>query len=339
MNVPRAGDLFTRSDMEARDALLASRGLQPVLDADHVFGCWDEDILVATGSLKGNILQGLAVRREAEGLGLAAVIVSALLAEAMRRGHTHVFLFTSPGEALPFIALGFRQIAGTGHTALLEWGRPNLADWLAGVAPFAAGGAGCIVMNANPFTLGHRHLVEQAAKAGPTLVLVVEEDISLFPFAARHVLVTEGVAGIPGVSVLPGGPYTISRATFPGYFLKDVPLQDAHADVDLELFRRSIAPALGIVRRFVGTEPLCGTTSVYNAAMKAHLPPAGIEVIEIPRLEAGGLVISASLVREAIRNGKMADVKPWVPPSTWAYLASPEAEAVLRRIQTTSSRH
>jgi [citrate (pro-3S)-lyase] ligase len=41
---------------------------------------------------------------------------------------------------------------------------------------------GAIVMNANPFTLGHRWLVEQAARQCDWLHLfVVKEDASCFP--------------------------------------------------------------------------------------------------------------------------------------------------------------
>ena len=49
---------------------------------------------------------------------------------------------------------------------------------------------GSIVMNCNPFTLGHKHLVEYAAKLVDSLyIFVVEEDLSAIPFVDRLFLV------------------------------------------------------------------------------------------------------------------------------------------------------
>ncbi len=50
--------------------------------------------------------------------------------------------------------------------------------------------SGAIVMNANPFTLGHLYLAEYAAARCHILhVFVVEEDRSIFPFPIRLELV------------------------------------------------------------------------------------------------------------------------------------------------------
>lgn len=84
------------------------------------------------------------------------------------------------------------------------------------------GRSAALVMNANPFTLGHQYLVETAAAACDTLHLfVVSEDASLVPFAVRKKLVAEGVKHLPNVILHDSGPYIISNATFPSYFLKD----------------------------------------------------------------------------------------------------------------------
>lgn len=81
---------------------------------------------------------------------------------------------------------------------------------------------GAIVMNANPFTLGHRWLVEQAASQCDWLHLfVVKEDASCFSYHDRFKLIEQGITGIDKVTLHPGSAYLISRATFPGYFLKE----------------------------------------------------------------------------------------------------------------------
>jgi [citrate (pro-3S)-lyase] ligase len=352
--------LDTKRDLEERAALLASRDLAVPGGEDLVLGFFLDDRLVATGALVGNILQGIAVTREMEGEGAAAAVTSALLKKAVERGMRKVFLYSKPQEARLFRELGFSLLAevvgeraGLG-AALMEWGAEGIEDWKAGMAKFAEGkprGAGAAVVNCNPFTLGHRKLLEHAAERSPWLyVLVVEEDRSLFPFDVRLRLVREGISDLENVTVLPGGPYVISSATFPSYFTR-VPaggdsrkITELYAALDLEMFRRHVAPALGVGIRFVGTEPYCPVTSVYNDLMKRILPAGGegippVEVREIPRFERDGSPVSASRVRDLIREGRPGEAAALVPKTTAQWLESEEAAPVLERIRTSGSRH
>lgn len=78
---------------------------------------------------------------------------------------------------------------------------------------------GAVVMNANPFTLGHRWLVEYAASKVDLLhVFIVSEDVSLVPLSVREQLVREGTADLGNLVYHQTGPYMISNATFPSYF-------------------------------------------------------------------------------------------------------------------------
>ena len=82
--------------------------------------------------------------------------------------------------------------------------------------------AGAVVMNANPFTLGHQYLIEKAASACSLLHLfIVSEDASLVPFPVRFQLVKDGISHLSNVVLHKTGSYLISNATFPSYFLKD----------------------------------------------------------------------------------------------------------------------
>ena len=77
-------------------------------------------------------------------------------------------------------------------------------------------------MNANPFTLGHQYLAEQAAAASSVLhIFLVSEGLSLFPYEARRRLAEEGTKHLDNVILHSTEPYMISNATFPGYFQKD----------------------------------------------------------------------------------------------------------------------
>ena len=193
---------------------------------------------------------------------------------------------------------------------------------------------GCIVMNCNPFTLGHRYLIEQAAKQVERLyVMVVREDCSLFAYTERKAMVEQGVADIENVSVIDGSDYAISRATFPTYFLKRLDdAADTQMLLDLDLFRRHITPALGATVRFVGTEPTDQLTRRYNQLMHEALK----DVRETARLEKDGYAVSASRVRKAMEEGDMNTIRQLVPPTTLPYIIAHLAtQALQAELDTT----
>ena len=169
-----------------------------------------------------------------------------------------------------------------------------------------------------------------AAKVVKLYIFVVEEDKSEFPFADRIELVRQGVKNFSNVEVLPSGKFIISQQTFSGYFNK-ASLQDVAVDSseDVEIFAKEIAPTLGITVRFAGEEPKDNVTRQYNENMKRILPRYGIEFCEIPRKEFGDEPISASTVREAIKNGDIGKVKNLVPSTTFNYLLKQHAELKL----------
>ena len=193
---------------------------------------------------------------------------------------------------------------------------------------------GVVVMNCNPFTLGHRYLIEQAAKQVERLyVMVVREDCSLFAYTERKAMVEQGVADIENVSVIDGSDYAISRATFPTYFLKRLDdAADTQMLLDLDLFRRHIAPALGATVRFVGTEPTDKLTRRYNQLMHEALK----DVRETDRLEKDGNAVSASRVRKAMEEGDMNTIRQLVPPTTLPYIIAHLAtQALQAELDTT----
>lgn len=186
------------------------------------------------------------------------------------------------------------------------------------------GNIGSIVMNCNPFTNGHRYLIEHAASQVDYLyIFIVEEDKSFFKFSDRIKLVKEGVKDIKNCTVIPSGKFIISALTFPEYFSKesnnDV-LIDATSD--LTIFSKHIAPALNISIRYVGDEPTCSTTNRYNNTMKEILPKYGIELRIIKRLNYNDSPISASIVRKLLNEKNFDEIKTVVPESTYNFLIS-----------------
>lgn len=178
--------------------------------------------------------------------------------------------------------------------------------------------AGAIVMNCNPFTYGHKYLIETASRLVNILyIFVVEEDKSVFPFAKRMRMVKDGTKEFSNVIVLPSGKFMISSVTFPGYFTKgENGAKYYDSFLDLKIFAHYIAPKLGISLRFVGEEPFDEVTAQYNRDMKIILEEQNIDVIEIPRKQLNGETISATKVRKLLENGEKDSLCEYIPQST-----------------------
>jgi [citrate (pro-3S)-lyase] ligase len=334
--------LLGSADRARARALVEAQGLswEPA-GLDDVVGVFEDGALVATGARAGDVVKLVAIDEAHRSGGLLGEVVGELVRLGRAAGHEGLFVFTRPEHAGSFEALNFSLLATTARVALLEHGR-RFEAWLGRCRPLVRpGDAGAVVMNCNPFTLGHRHLVEEAARRCETLyLLVVEEDRSAFPFEARRRLVRQGTADLPNVVVLDTGPYAVSAVTFPAYFLGGAdPVARLQMELDLTLFGGRIAPALGIRRRFAGTEPYCETTRAYNEAMRRTLPPLGVEVVEVERLARGGAAVSASAVRAALARDDLAALEALVPPATLAYLLSDEGRAVRARLGGGKGRH
>ncbi|MDK2846638.1 MAG: [citrate (pro-3S)-lyase] ligase [Synergistales bacterium] len=332
-------------------AFLELNGLvfEEVPDASVVVEDQDGRI-VGTGSLKDNVLKMFAIDPAWQEAGLSGTIATRLVEHAREKGMTHLFVFTRPDSAFRFKSMGFRELARYGDEAsVLEMGHPGIdqfREYLAGLkAHVAEGGVvGAVVVNCNPFTLGHQYLIQEASKRSDHLyIIVVEADRSSFPFRHRFQLVKSGTSHLPNVTVLRSGDYAVSPATFPSYFMKGASAEkvaSVQARLDVTMFANLFVPELGIKRRFVGTEPYCPVTGSYNSAMKDILPSKGVEVVEIERLRLeDGTVVSASTVRNCIKKDDWDCVRHLVPEVTWEYLRSEEAKPVLENLKRHAGRH
>lgn len=318
--------------LEAWEQLLQNTGLVPEEMPEQIVLLWEDENLAATGSRQGNILKYLAVDPAHQGEGLLATLITALRQEAFWKGYRHLFLYTKPSNEHMFRDLMFYPVAATDKVLLME-DKPNGVQSFLQTLPAETcnGTVGAAVMNCDPFTLGHRYLVESAAKECDKLyIFVLSEDQGHFSAADRLAMVKAGTADLENVTVLPTGPYLISAATFPTYFLKDRDgAEQVQCLLDISIFCKYFAPHFGIKRRYVGTEPLSPMTGKYNVALKANLPSHGIEVRELTRLEKAGTPVSASAVRKALAEGDWDTLRTLVPPTTYDHLQKIKQEEVL----------
>ena len=336
----------------------------------------DDGAILAGGGLQRDILKCLAVSAEARSLGLSVPLVSRLISVASERGCTNVKVFTKPENRALFESLGFKLLAEAPKAILLENGR-GLADYCAYLRAHQA--PGVIIMNANPFTLGHRYLIEQAdfstrptglgrndkssvissdarrAESRNLVIIPVKEDASRFSYAERLAMIRSGAGD--WADVVEGSDYQISAATFPTYFLKNLSdVAETQMRLDIDLFGRHIAPALGARVRYVGSEPADPLTARYNALMKELLPKYGVQLVEIQRLACSPdgtkdsstppaaplrmtkgttpeLVkgpVTATEVRALLDEGRFKAASALTPESTWPYLLADLAERALR---------
>ncbi len=202
---------------------------------------------------------------------------------------------------------------------------PALTAYLSTLATHRVEAApvGAIVMNCNPFTRGHRYLIDQVRRQVAHLfVFIVEEDLSDFSFDDRFAIARANCAGMKNVTVLPSGQYMISVRTFAEYFNKDALQEQTIIPAnDVRTFGRHIASCLGITKRFAGEEPLDAVTRQYNEAMREILPEYGVEFVEIPRLALDtGEVVNATKVRALLREGDLPACRAYLTPATYDYI-------------------
>lgn len=327
------------------EAFLAANGLRLAPLDRYVVVTRDEDgdEILAGGGLDGNVIKCVAVSESARSEGLMNILVSRLIVIAREEGRESVKAFTKPENEGIFKSLGFGLLASAPKAILMENGRGGLPEYKKYLESLARPGRnGAIVMNANPFTKGHRYLVEQAASQVDNLyVIVVKEDRSRFPYVERKAMIEAGCAGLDNVVVCEGSDYAISAATFPTYFLKKLDdATDTQIALDLDLFVNHIVKPLGVTVRFAGSEPEDALTRRYNELMAEILPGRSVAVVrqarrpidfvEIPRLEQKGKPLSATSLRRALDKGGFKEAMEYIPESSIPYLVADLAERALR---------
>ena len=322
--------------------LLNQEGIKRDRNLDYTCVAYDSDYnIIGTGSCFGNTLRCLAVSHEHQGEGLTNKIVSHLIQYQFDRGNFHLFIYTKYTTYHLFKDLGFYEIVRIkDQIVFMENKKNGFNDYLKELSKSKlndnvnAKKIAAIVMNANPFTLGHLFLIEKASKENDILHLfIVSEDKSIVPFNIRKKLIMEGTAHLKNIIYHDSGPYIISSATFPSYFQKDEKdVIESHANLDLEIFVK-IAKALNINIRYVGEEPTSLVTGIYNKIMEKKLPENGIECFVVKRKEMDGNIISASEVRKKIKEGNIEGIKNMVPDSTYKFFISEEGKNVINKIK------
>ena len=298
--------------------LLQAEGIKRDRNLDYTVAAYDSDYnIIGTGSCFGNTLRCLAISHEHRGEGLTNKILSHLIQYQFERGNFHLFIYTKYTTYHLFKTLGFYEIVNIkDQIVFMENKKTGFSDYLNSLKNTKPKDStnykkiASIVMNANPFTLGHLYLIEKASQENDLVHLfIVSEDKSIVPFEIRKKLIMEGTKHLKNIIYHDTGYYIISSATFPSYFQKDEKdVIESHANLDIEIFIK-IAKVLDINVRYVGEEPTSLVTGIYNQIMKKKLNENGIKCEIIDRKKNNEEIISASEVRKAIKEGRFDDMK------------------------------
>lgn len=312
------------------NGFLLENGLHPEGNVDYSVVIKDSERIIATGSCLKNVIKFVAIAASNRNEGLLAAIITPLLRHIIESGEKNIFIYTSPDKRTMFGDMGFFPVAETNDVLLLENRKGGISQWLFDVkteseAQFPSDvltkKVGCIVMNCDPFTRGHRYLIEYASTKSDLLHIFILSSGGTFTPEQRYSMVKAGISDLSNIALHRASDYVVSPATFPTYFIKSRGLVGQVAcELDIKIFTDIIAPSLGIKKRFVGTEPYCGVTAEYNSMMSEALPQRGIEFVEIPRAEYDGRAISASEVRKLYQaeNWSLLEKLAW--PTTVEYL-------------------
>lgn len=274
-------------------------------DVDMSYIIRDAGEIIATVSVKKNLIKFFYIDDKYQGEGLAIELINSALEEIIAKGYRSYFVFTKAKNENIFTSLSMDVIEKTEDVVLLEGGFFKYKDWIKTIKKdLDKDEYNAIVMNANPLTLGHEYLVDKALENDRDLIIfVLEEDASYFSTRDRYEIVKKHYQDSDRVHVYKSGPYIISRATFPTYFLKkDTDKLKVYTELDAKIFAKRIAKDLNIKKRYFGTEPIDKVTQKYNEMMKKILSEYGVESEFIERKTIEGEVISASKVRECYEN-------------------------------------
>jgi len=305
--------------------------------------------IIGTGSVRKKTLKFVAVSTKFRETTAFAQIVT-FLTNKILENYKQCFVFTKPYTSRLFENIGFSHIATAEPLfSVLEFGYETIQNYQEYLKEnkikTKTDQIASIVVNCNPYTIGHQYLIEKAAAENELVYLfVVSENLSVFPFELRWKMIKQGISHLNNVKMLSTGSYIVSGAIFPHYFLKQEStnlISEKQAEIDVKIFAKYIAPVLNIKRRYIGTENYCLTTSAYNNAMKEILPKKGVEVIEVKRISANNSdnFVSASKVRKAIKNNNLQSVIDFLPLVTRDFLLSDTSEKIKQKIIKGKGRH
>lgn len=311
-----------KTEKNAISNFLEKFSLQYDFNSDVTVFIEDENKIVGTVSKTGNVIKCLAVDEDYQQDNLSSKLITKIIEILNNEGQFHYLVYTKKIYENIFLEFGFNTITKGINSIFLEGGSPNIFSEIQSIKKkltiqygqdIFKSQIGSIVMNANPITNGHLHLIEKASKENDlVIVFILEEDQSYFSFKERFALAYAAISPYNNVVLIPSTKYIISKETFPNYFLKEVNIHAReYSLIDTKIFKEYFMKELSIDYRYVGTEtdPLM---KIYNDTLKDQL---GEKLIIVERISEENNIISASLVRKMIKDNDIENALIYLPKS------------------------
>ena len=253
----RIGTPFVGADRQGLEKFLQRQGLDYDESITYTVLLESDSGIAACGSCHNNVIKCVAVDPAYRGQNLLGAVMTQLVAHLFEERGSHYFLFTKPQNRELFAGMGLHAVESTDKVLLMENRRDGLERYirqLKAETPAVQGDVGAVVANCNPFTKGHRWLVEQAAaRCGLLNLFVLAQEQAAFTTAQRMAMVRAGVADLSNVLVHSASDYLISPAVFPTYFIKDkAGAFGINCGLDIRIFGTRIAPCTGDYPPFCG---------------------------------------------------------------------------------------
>lgn len=246
-----------------------------------------------------------------------------------------IFNWFQKAQAKRKAVLGVRRaFLSNSHENMVERSLTNSSLYyhLQQLSKFGAGDKSnaLVIMYASPFTLGHLHLVDCAAKvATEVFVFVISEWFHGETVLNRLDMVRAGLECYKNVHVLPSEIYFASKQYFPEYGDRGGHVKSSERlRFQEEMVVKYLCPALGIKYRFLGEEGGDAVTNDYNTIVRSVSESYGIECRVVPRIAIDGEVVSAKTVRKLVEAKEFSRVGKLVPKTTMEMLLSAENSEV-----------
>lgn len=309
-------------------------GLNYDRDINYTVYIEENDEIIGTISAAQNIIKCFAINPKYQGQNLGNNLISHIINYFHDRSIYYYQVYTKPENVDIFLSFNFNLIASSKNVSLLECRNVTIVETLERVKnnlKLTSEDIASIVVNTNPPTNGHLYLITTASQNHQqVLVFLVEEDRSVFKFKDRYHMLINATKHLSNVKILPSTKYIVSSLTFPTYFLKeDVDEVLEQAEIDAIIFKKYFMTIFGIKKRYVGTETDL-VTNKYNQKLKEIL---GDDLIIIERIKHDGKIISATMIRRLLAEGKIEDVKQYVPQATYEFLTSEEGKKTIQKLQ------
>src|SRR5690554_6026105 len=155
-------DLNNLKSMELLNHFLKESNL--MLDTlDYAIVLKDNNQIVGSCCKDKNVLKMIAIHPEYQQHNFVATLISEMQHVLFDQGYTHSFVFTPKKSKEIFISLNYHEIISVCDVCLLEKGKQKIDDVIESIRKQIntnTSNNGAIVINGNPFTLGHQYLID-----------------------------------------------------------------------------------------------------------------------------------------------------------------------------------